>query len=65
LQSTVLTGFQFRVEDGYHQPDVKEMCLNPVYQAFVFPDFQLEKSRADTAEQQVLSLQAMLTQLGY
>jgi hypothetical protein len=65
LQSTVLTGFQFRVEDGYHQPDAKEMCLNPVYQAFVFPDFQLEKSRADTAEQQVLSLQAMLTQLGY
>jgi hypothetical protein len=52
LQSTVLKGFQFRFDDCYHQPDAKEMCLDPVYQAFVFPEYQLEKTRADAAEQQ-------------
>jgi hypothetical protein len=53
LQSTVLKGFQFRFDDCYHQPDAKEMCLDPVYQAFVFPEYQLEKMRADAAEQQI------------
>jgi hypothetical protein len=52
LQSTVLKGFQFRFDDCYHQPEAKEMCLDPVYQAFVFPEYQLEKTRADAAEQQ-------------
>jgi hypothetical protein len=72
LQSTVLKGFQFRFDDCYHQPDAKDMCLDAVYQAFVFPDFQLEKLRADTektradeAEQKLLSLQTILAQLNH
>jgi hypothetical protein len=51
IQSSVLEGFQFRFSDCYHQPDAKKMCLDPVYQQFVFPEYQLEKKRADDAEQ--------------
>lgn len=51
IQSQVLPGFQFRINDLYQQPEMQQMCLDPVYQDFVFPVYQSEKKRAEVAEQ--------------
>jgi len=47
IRSTVLPGFQFRVDDLYRQPSPIEMAEDPVYQAFVLPEYQVEKRRAE------------------
>ncbi len=51
IKSTVLKGFQFRLEDCYHQPNAKKMCLDLAYQQFVFPEYHIEKNRADKVTQ--------------
>ncbi|MCB0188613.1 MAG: Uma2 family endonuclease, partial [Caldilineaceae bacterium] len=47
IRSTVLPGFQFRYGDLYRQPTLIELAQNPVYQAFVLPEYQAQKARAD------------------
>ncbi len=43
IQSTVLAGFQFRIEDLYRQPSLIELAMDPVYQKFVIPEYQAER----------------------
>lgn len=47
IRSTVLPGFQFRISDLHRQPGLLEMALDPLYQTFVLPDYQIQKSRAE------------------
>lgn len=43
VQSKVLPGFQFRVEDLYRQPSLVELAIDPVYQGFVLLEYQAER----------------------
>jgi Uma2 family endonuclease len=47
IRSSVLPGFQFRISDLHRQPTLIELAQNPVYQAFVLPEYQAQKARAD------------------
>jgi Uma2 family endonuclease len=47
IQSAVLPGFQFRVDDLYRQPSPIAMANDSVYQTFVLPEYQAEKARAE------------------
>ncbi|MCP4133027.1 MAG: Uma2 family endonuclease, partial [bacterium] len=46
IQSTVLPGWQFRVDDLYKQPELKTLIKDPIYRSFVLLDYQ--KSLANT-----------------
>ena len=46
IQSLVLPGFQFRIEDLHKQPSVEEMINDPVYQDFVLPGYSQAKKTA-------------------
>jgi Uma2 family endonuclease len=50
-ESKVLPGFRLRVDDLFKTPPLSELVDDPVYADFVFPKYQLEQKRADTAEQ--------------
>jgi Uma2 family endonuclease len=52
IQSTVLPGFQFRVEDLFNKPSPDEMIENLVYQGFVLPGYREEKLARLKAEMQ-------------
>ena len=43
IQSQVLPGFQFRIEDLFNQPSVEQMGLDPVYHKFVVPQLKAEQ----------------------
>ncbi len=43
IRSTVLAGFQFRIEDLYRQPSLIELAMDPIYQKFVIPEYQAER----------------------
>lgn len=47
IRSVVLPGFQFRIGDLYRQPTLIELTADTVYQAFVLPEYQAQKARAD------------------
>jgi len=64
IRSTVLPGFQFRVEDLYLQPALLAMATDPVYQAFVLPEYQAEKARAERERARAERLAARLRELG-
>ena len=71
IQSTVLPGFQFRVEDLFNKPSPDEMIENLVYQGFVLPGYREEKlarlkaeMQAQIAEQRSQQLAAKLRSLG-
>jgi len=51
IQSTVLPGFQFRLSDLTRQPSLIEMAADEVYQAFILPEYQIEKQRAEQERQ--------------
>lgn len=51
IQSTVLPGFQFRIEDLLKRPLQDEMVDDPVYQSFVLPGYSKEKKARQHAEQ--------------
>ncbi|MEM7530602.1 MAG: Uma2 family endonuclease, partial [Chloroflexota bacterium] len=51
VRSTVLTGFQFRIEDLYRQPSLLQMVNDPVYQHFVMTEYQRERRRAQQEAQ--------------
>jgi len=63
IQSQVLPGFEFRREDLWNRPNVEEMIDDPVYQKFVFPNWQLERKLRREAEQRVAVLQSELEQI--
>ena len=47
IQSTVLPGFQFRVDDLEDRPTPLEMLDDPVYQGFTSPFLRAERERAE------------------
>jgi hypothetical protein len=51
IQSTVLPGFQFRISDLHKRPSFETMMDDPVYQAFILPDYRQEKIARKYAEQ--------------
>jgi Uma2 family endonuclease len=57
LQSEVLPGFQFRLQDLYEHPDFRERLDDRVYNSFILLDYQAEHQRAE-------GLAAMLKELG-
>jgi len=52
IRSSVLTGFQFRLDDLYEEPDLGDLVDDPIYAGFIWPEYLVEKERADTAESQ-------------
>ena len=49
IKSTVLPGFQFRIQDIYHHPDLSELIDDDVYQHYILRDFQDEKREKEKA----------------
>ncbi|CAK0751230.1 hypothetical protein CCP3SC15_1750008 [Gammaproteobacteria bacterium] len=49
--STVLPGFQFRIEDLLARPSEEEMLEDPVYKSFVLPAWQLDRKLHRAAEE--------------
>jgi hypothetical protein len=49
-ESEVLPGFRVRVDDLFKTPPLSELVDDPVYADFVFPKYQQERNRADSAE---------------
>ncbi|MCB0108606.1 MAG: Uma2 family endonuclease [Caldilineaceae bacterium] len=47
IRSTVLPGFQFRISDLHRKPTLIEMAEDDVYNAFVLPEYQNQKARAE------------------
>ncbi len=47
IRSDVLPGFQFRIDDLYRRPSLKEMAEDPVYRGFVLPFYGETRQRAD------------------
>jgi Uma2 family endonuclease len=47
IRSDVLPGFQFRIDDLYRRPSLREMAEDPVYRGFVLPFYQESRQRAD------------------
>ncbi len=50
IRSEVLPGFQFRIEDLYSQPDLRERINDRVYKSFILLDCQEAEKRAERAE---------------
>jgi len=40
IRSSVLPGFQFRLDDLYRRPSLKKMACDPVYETFAFPAYK-------------------------
>ncbi len=53
IQSSVLKGFQFRVNDLFERPSLEKMSEDKVYQHFVLPAYQAEKQARLLAELQL------------
>ncbi|CAK0778576.1 Uma2 family endonuclease [Gammaproteobacteria bacterium] len=51
IQSMVLPGFQFRIEDLLNQPIEEEMIEDPVYRRFLLPAWQRDRAQRREAEQ--------------
>jgi Uma2 family endonuclease len=67
IQSSVLPGFQFRLEDLLTKPKPDEMIDDPVYQNFVLPGYQEAKkqaARVQEVEQRAEQLAQKLRALG-
>ncbi|MEM7534271.1 MAG: Uma2 family endonuclease [Chloroflexota bacterium] len=53
IRSSVLPGFQFRIEDLYELPPLRELVNDPVYQGYVLIEFQREAANARQARRMV------------
>jgi len=53
IQSSVLPGFQFRLDDLYRRPSLEKMASDPVYEKFVFPAYNKALHEKELALQQV------------
>ncbi|KPA15826.1 protein containing DUF820 [Candidatus Magnetomorum sp. HK-1] len=47
IRSSILPGFQFRVEDLYHQPDLKELIKDEIYKEYILIDYQKQFQQAE------------------
>jgi len=56
IKSTVLPGFQFRIEDLYNCPSFFEMTENKVYKNFVLPEYAKALQRAKQLVEQLRAL---------
>ena len=53
IQSTVLPGLQWRLDDLDRQPLLPTLMTDPVYQGYVRLEYQQERQRAEQAEQRI------------
>ena len=62
IQSSVLPGFQFRLDDLYHRPSLEKMASDPVYKKFVFPAYNkaLQQVKQERQEKELALLQVEL-----
>jgi hypothetical protein len=51
IQSEVLPGFQFRIQDLYQYPSLETLMRNPVYQHYVLPGYQQAEQQAEQERQ--------------
>ncbi|MDM8560902.1 Uma2 family endonuclease [Candidatus Parabeggiatoa sp. HSG14] len=51
IQSTVLPGFQFRINDLYNRPLPKAMIDDPIYQGFVLPSYTADVTQIDSKQE--------------
>lgn len=63
IQSKVLPGFQFRMDDLYHCPSPEEMIQDNVYKSFVLPGYSEAKQRYSEAKQQLEEAQTEIARL--
>ncbi|HRX69988.1 MAG: Uma2 family endonuclease [Candidatus Competibacteraceae bacterium] len=64
IRSTVLPGFQWRVNDLDRQPSLETLVDDPVYQGYVRLPYQQERQRAEQERQRAERLAARLRALG-
>lgn len=60
IQSAVLPGFQFRIDDLHRQLPLIELVDDPVYQPFILPEYQAERQRAEQERQRAERSEAAL-----
>ncbi len=51
IQSEVLEGLKFRLDDLFTKPDLEELALDPVYSGYVLPGYQVLADRAESEAQ--------------
>ncbi|HAS82320.1 MAG TPA: hypothetical protein DCS43_06515 [Verrucomicrobia bacterium] len=54
VHSEVLPGFRWRLDDLERRPPLETLIADPVYQDFVWVNYQQERNRADQAQAQVV-----------
>ena len=64
IESEVLPGFRFRLDDLDKQPPIISLTRDPVYQSYVFPEHQRIRQQAEETTQENERLKAMLRELG-
>lgn len=71
IRSTILPGFQFRVDDLYQRPTLIDLATDEVYQGYILPEYQRERQQrqaaqaeAETERQAKEKLAAKLRELG-
>ena len=52
IRSSVLPGFQFRLDDLYRRPSLKEIACDPVYETFAFPAYKKALQEIEQERQQ-------------
>ena len=50
IRSDVLDGLQFRQDDLYRKPDLEDLALDPVYNGYVLPGYQVLADKAEREE---------------
>jgi Uma2 family endonuclease len=60
--STVLPGFQFRLEHLVQQPDLLDLVDDPVYQGYMMLDYQAQRRLTDAARQEAEQAQQQAQQ---
>jgi Uma2 family endonuclease len=63
IKSKVLPGFQFRIDDLYQKPSLKELAEDKVYQGFILPFYREEKKGREKAEAKIKRLEAELARI--
>ncbi len=63
IKSTVLPGFQFRIEDLFTKPTPEEMISDKVYKSFVLPSYTEEKRARQVAEERARQAEKLARQV--
>lgn len=64
VQSHLLPGFQFRLQDLYSQPSPDQMVDDPVYNQYISPLLRAERQRTQEAEKRADRYAAILAEAG-